>query len=58
MVKNNIIHTIQISYQMIIGTAVSQIELATLVHEHAVHQETSQSTVVKINTHTHDSHFR
>ena len=29
-------------------------ELATLVHEDAVHQERSQSTVVNINTQTHD----
>ena len=27
------------------------------VHEHAVHQATSQSTVVNINTHTHDPHL-
>ena len=32
-------------------------ELATLVHEHAVHQETSQSTVININTQTHDPHL-
>ena len=36
----------QISYQMI-----------PLVPEHAVHQETSQSTVVNINIHTHDPHL-
>ena len=31
--------------------------LTTLVHKHAVHQETSQSTVVNINTHTHNPHL-
>ena len=29
-------------------------ELTTLVHEDAVHQERSQSTVVNMNTQTHD----
>ena len=43
---------------MMIGTVVLQIvNLITLVHEHAVHQETSQSTVVNINTQTHDPHL-
>ena len=38
-------------------SSITNSELATLVHEHAVHQETSQSTVVNINTHTHDPHL-
>ena len=33
--------------------SITNSELTTLVHKHAVHQETSQSTVVNINTHTH-----
>ena len=32
-------------------------ELATLVHEHALHQGTNQSTVVNIDTHTLDPHL-
>ena len=35
-------------------SSITNSELATLVHEHAPHQGTNQSTVVKINTHTHD----
>ena len=38
-------------------SSITNSELATLVHEHAVHQETSQSTVVNINTQTHDPHL-
>ena len=38
-------------------SSITNSTLATLVHEHAVHQETSQSTVVNINTHTHDPHL-
>ena len=38
-------------------SSITNSELATLVHEHAVHQETSQSTVVNIDTQTHDPHL-
>ena len=38
-------------------SSITNSELTTLVHEHAVHQETSQSTVVNINTQTHDQHL-
>ena len=38
-------------------SSITNSELATLVHEHAVHQETSQSTVVNINTQTHAPHL-
>ena len=38
-------------------SSITNSELATLVHEHAIHQETNQSTVVNINTHTHDPHL-
>ena len=34
--------------------SITNSELTTLVHEDAVHQERSQSTVVNINTQTHD----
>ena len=45
----------QISYQMMIGTAVLQIvNLLQLVHEDAVQQERSQPTAVNINTQTHN----
>ena len=35
-------------------SSITNSELATLVHEDAVHQERSQSAVVNINTQTHD----
>ena len=38
-------------------SSITNSELATLVHEDAVHQERSQSTVVIINTQTHDPHL-
>ena len=38
-------------------SSITNSELATLVHEHAVHQERSQSTVVNINTRTRDPHL-
>ena len=38
-------------------SSIANSELTTLVHEHAVYQETSQSTVVNINTQTHDPHL-
>ena len=38
-------------------SSITNSELATLVHKHALHQGTNQSTVVNINTHTHDPHL-
>ena len=38
-------------------SSITNSELTTLVHRQAVHQETSQSTVVNINTQTHDPHL-
>ena len=38
-------------------SSITNSELATLVHEHALHQGTNQSTVVNIDTHTHDPHL-
>ena len=38
-------------------SSITNSELATLVHEDVVHQERSQSTVVNINTQTHDPHL-
>ena len=38
-------------------SSITNSELTTLVHEDAVHQERSQSTVVNINTQTHDPHL-
>ena len=38
-------------------SSITNSQLATLVHEHALHQGTNQSTVVNINTHTHDPHL-
>ena len=38
-------------------SSITNSELTTLVHEHALHQGTNQSTVVNINTHTHDPHL-
>ena len=38
-------------------SSITNNELATFVHEAAVHQERSQSTVVNINTQTHHPHL-
>ena len=38
-------------------SSITNSELATPVHEDAVHQERSQSTVVNLNTQTHDPHL-
>ena len=38
-------------------SSITNSELTILVHEHAVHQERSQSTLVYINTQTHDPHL-
>ena len=38
-------------------SSITNSELDTLVHEHAVLQETSQCRVVNINTQTHDLHL-
>ena len=41
---------------MMIGTcSITNSELATLVHEDAEHHKRSQSTLVNINTHSHDT---
>ena len=37
--------------------SITNSELATIVHEHALHKGTNQLTVVNINTHTHDPHL-
>ena len=35
-------------------SSITNSELATIVHEHAVHQERSQLAVINMNTQTHD----